>query len=170
MDLVLEAIAGSELLRGSAALDVVGHGPESGRLRAMADALGLGEAAHFVGFEAQKDLAARMSRSQAFVFPSLREFGGAVVLEAMASGLPSIVVDYGGPGELVSDDSAIRLPMAGREALVPDLRRAMEALVKDHGRCRSMAEAATRRVREHFTWDTKAERIVAMYEQVLDRP
>lgn len=170
MDLVLEAMAGSELLRNSAALDVVGHGPEWGRLRALAGGLGLDGSVHFVGFEPQKDLAARMSRSQAFAFPSLREFGGAVVLEAMASGLPSIVVDYGGPGELVSDDCAIRLPMSGREVLVPDLRRAMEVLVRDHGRCLSMAEAATRRVREHFTWSTKAERIVGIYDRVLARP
>jgi glycosyltransferase involved in cell wall biosynthesis len=167
MDLVLEAMAGSELLRTSAGLDLVGQGPEGDRLRSLARELGLEDVVNFVGFEPQKALAARMLRSQAFAFPSLREFGGAVVLEAMASGLPAIVVDYGGPGELVSDDCAIRIPMAGREVLVPELRRSMEALVLDHDRCRSMSEAAVRRVREEFTWSTKAERIVAMYQQII---
>ena len=80
--------------------------------------LGLGSIVTFTGFIEHARVQDHFRQAQAFVFPSLREFGGAVVLEAMASGLPPIVVDYGGPGELVSDECGIRLPMAPREELV----------------------------------------------------
>ena len=105
------------------------------------------------------------------MFPSLREFGGGAVLEALAKALPSIVVDYGGPAELVTPDCGELLPMRPRAepSRIASLRQSMEGLAADPARCRAMGAAACRRVREHFTWDVKAERIVEMYRQTLAR-
>ena len=88
--------------------------------------MGLQDCVKFRGQVPQAELAAEMRGSQAFVFPSLREFGGGVILEAMACALPCLIVDYGGPGELVSDETGVKLPMRPREELVESLRIAME--------------------------------------------
>ena len=159
-------MASSPALR-ACTLKVVGGGPERAHLEGMADRLGLGQNVDFAGPVGQRELAAEMRRSQAFVFPSLREFGGAVVLEAMANGLPPIVVDYGGPAELVNAHSGILLPLLPRTELIPRLRQAMEELVTNPIRCRLLGENAARQVRDNFLWDVKAARLMDIYQQLL---
>jgi glycosyltransferase involved in cell wall biosynthesis len=166
VDLILEAMSGSDALR-ACELRVVGDGPERARLEELARQYGLENSVSFAGFVDQREIAREFAAAQAFAFPSLREFGGGVVLEALASGLPAVVVDYGGPGELVTPECGILLSMKPRAELVPQLRRAMEELAGDPERCRALGAAACRRVREEFTWQAKAERIVGMYRQVL---
>jgi glycosyltransferase involved in cell wall biosynthesis len=121
----------------------------------------------FLGNVPQTRVREEFGRSQAFVFPSLREFGGGVVLEALGSGLPAIVVDYGGPGELATPECGVLLPMRPRAELVPLLQAAMEELAGDAARCRRLSQEACRRIREEFTWSTKAGRLVEMYRQIL---
>jgi glycosyltransferase involved in cell wall biosynthesis len=108
-----------------------------------------------------------MRNAQAFVFPSLREFGGGVVLEAMACGLPSIIVDYGGPAELVDTTSGIKIPLQAREPLIEQLQHAMETLVADHDRCQRLSAAATNTVRRLHTWTAKAATIRTMYDALI---
>ena len=96
-----------------------------------------------------------MRRSQVFVFPSLREFGGGVILEAMACGLPCLIVDYGGPGELVSAATGVKLPMRPREELVQSLQRAMERLAADPAACRAMGSAAVAGAAAANTWPSR---------------
>jgi len=166
LPLTLEAMAGSQALR-ECELHVVGDGP----LRPWAEQFirdnGLSNCVQLAGWVKQDELSNRMRQSQAFVFPSLREFGGGVVLEAMASALPPVVVDYGGPGELVSPDCGIALPLQPRERLVADLRAAMERLAGDPDECLRLAAAAVQRIRGEFTWATKAAKIVEFYRATL---
>jgi len=165
IDLTLEAMRGASL--GDAEFLVIGDGPERGRLEALAKDFGLADRVRFAGWLPQKELAAELGRSQAFVFPSLREFGGGVVLEAMACALPCLVVDYGGPGELVSEATGVRVPMRPREELIESLRAAMERLAADPADCWRMGAAAAAEVRREYTWDAKAARVTDIYRAVL---
>jgi glycosyltransferase involved in cell wall biosynthesis len=165
-DLIVEAMAGSEALR-RCNLVVVGDGPEHALLTEQVRRHGLQGNVRITGWVQQANLANELGAAQAFVFPSLREFGGGVILEALAKGLPSVVVDYGGPAELVTSECGELLPMRPRAELIASLRQAMEKLAAEPARCRSMGAAACRRVRQHFTWDVKAERIARMYRDTL---
>jgi glycosyltransferase involved in cell wall biosynthesis len=165
-DIVVEAMAGSAALR-ACRLVVVGDGPERANLERAASAAKLNVS--FTGWLDQADVGRAMAAAQAFVFPSLREFGGAVALEAMASGLVPVVVDYGGPAELVGA-AGIRLPMRPRGELVVELRAALERLVAEPDLCRQLAGAALARVRSEFTWEAKAARLVEIYHDLVSRP
>jgi glycosyltransferase involved in cell wall biosynthesis len=165
-DLIVEAMAASPALR-RCKLVIVGDGPARADLEAQARHHGLESNVRIAGWVDQPELAKQLGSAQAFVFPSLREFGGGVVLEALANGLPSVVVDYGGPAELVTPDCGMLLPMRPRGELVESVRGAMEALAGDPELCRAMGAAACRRVRDEFTWDVKAGRIVNMYRDTL---
>lgn len=164
-DMVLEALAASPLL-STCQLTIVGDGPQRQTLEAMTQKLGLSAQVSFTGWMEQSELSSQLRISQAFVFPSLREFGGGVVLEAMASGLPSIIVNYGGPAELIDETNGIPLPLTGRSELVNNLISAMESLAVDDNKCSRMAQAAVNTVRERFTWDRKAETITRWYEEL----
>ena len=78
---------------------VIGDGPYRERLEASLR----GEDAWFLGFRHGEELARLYSSSDMFVFPSVTDTLGQVVMEAQISGLPAIVTDEGGPCEIVED-------------------------------------------------------------------
>src|SRR5262249_24943491 len=109
-DMLIEAAA--PLIRaGQVDLDLVGAGPGMSALQSRAERERLAGGISFAGWVSHGDLQRRLLRSSVLGFPSIREFGGGVVLEAMALGLVPIVMDYGGPGELVSPATGFALPM-----------------------------------------------------------
>jgi glycosyltransferase involved in cell wall biosynthesis len=166
LGLTLEAIRRSPALR-QCELSVIGDGPDRAAHERFVAEHGLHDCVRILGQQPQPALAAEMRRSQAFVFPSLREFGGGVILEAMACALPCLIVDYGGPGELVSEATGVKLPMRPREELIERLRTAMERMAADPDGCRRLGEAAAAEVRREHTWDARAAKVVGIYRNVL---
>src|SRR5207302_3419988 len=79
----------------STAFVFVGDGPYLKDLRQL-----LPDAA-FTGYLAGLDLARAYASSDVFLFPSTTDTFGNVILEALASGVPCVVSDQGGPKDLV---------------------------------------------------------------------
>ncbi|MGH0032969.1 MAG: glycosyltransferase family 4 protein [Myxococcota bacterium] len=169
-DMLIEAAA--PLVReGSVAIDVLGDGPEMARLRAQAEQAGAAGGVHFHGWVPHTEVQERMVRGDVFAFPSIREFGGAVVLEAMALGLVPVVVAYGGPAELVTDATGHAIPIRPRGQIVAGLRTTLEGIVADPSGLRARGRRARQRVLDLFTWQAKARQCLEVYRWVLgDRP
>lgn len=164
-DMLIEAA--SDLARaGQIEVDVFGDGPEMDRLKGMVSERSLGERIRLRGWVKHEDLQAELKRSHLFTFPSIREFGGGVVLEAMACGLVPMVVGYGGPNELVTDRTGYRIPIGTREAIVSGFRQMLERAVGEVDRLGVMSEACVERVHRHFTWDAKARQTLEVYRWV----
>jgi len=166
VDLVLDAMRNSSRLR-DCQLRIVGDGPERPRLEAMVREYDLSGSVVFLGWLEQSEIAKELSAAQAFVFPSVKDFGGGALFEGMSAALPSIVVDYGGPGDLVTPETGIRLPLRPRAEMTADLRAAMERMCGDLALCRRQGRAAVRVIREQHTWEVKAERLVEIYHALL---
>jgi len=168
VDMLLEAAA--ELARaGKVRIDLIGDGPEGPALKALTEREGIRGAVAFPGWVEHRDLTARLRECQVLGFPSVREFGGGVVLEAMALRLVPIVLDYGGPGELVSPSTGFALPIGSREEVVRQLRATLEGLVARPSVLGPMGERARERVLRNFTWPVKAAQVVEVYRWVLGR-
>jgi glycogen synthase len=105
-DMAIRAAAPA-LRQGRLQLTVVGDGPERPALEALAAREGVAEKVHFVGRTAPAEVHRYFAASDLLLFPSVREFGGGVVLEALTCGVVPLVVDYGGPGELVTETTGI---------------------------------------------------------------
>jgi glycosyltransferase involved in cell wall biosynthesis len=99
-------------------------------------------------------------------FPSIREFGGGVVLEAMACGVVPVVVDYAGPGELVTEGSGVRIALGSREEIVAALGKVLEELAQSPERIETLSAGALARARRQFTWDAKARQVLEIYQWV----
>jgi glycosyltransferase involved in cell wall biosynthesis/predicted metal-dependent phosphoesterase TrpH len=77
---------------------LAGGGPEEGELRRR-----LGDAATFLGWLGGEDLAVAYASADVFLFCSVTDTYGQVILEAGASGLPVIAIAEGGPAALVEN-------------------------------------------------------------------
>ena len=150
-------------------LEIIGDGQMRAPLEEQAARLGATDAVTFHGWLDHRDVQGVMAGCDAMVLPSIREFGGGVVLEAMALGVPPIVIDYAGPGELVEPEWGIPVPLGSREAIVASLRAVFEGLVRDPAPLAAMGRAARARVDAAFTWDRKAARILEIYDWAAGR-
>ena len=107
-----------------------------------------------------------LKESHLFTFPSIREFGGGVVLEAMAVALPPLVVDYAGPGELVTDETGFKVPIGTRDEVIAGVRSQVGAILGNPALLTARAGAARTRIQEMFSWQAKAEQIDAIYQRL----
>lgn len=172
-DMLLEAA--SPLLRdGRLRLDMVGDGPMLPGLKAQAEALGVSDAVTFHGWMEHGAVQDVLAGSDLMAFPSIREFGGGVVLEAMALGVPSLIVDYAGPAELLTEGTGWKVPLGGRATIVAGFRAELERLEQDRPALAKAGRAGLGRVASRFTWDRKADQISEVYKWILgernDRP
>lgn len=147
---------------------IVGDGSERTDLESSVEKNNLTDIVHFTGWVEQDDTLAFYSQADVFCFPSVREFGGAVVLEAMANGLPCIVVDHGGIGEYVTAETGFKIEPHSRQHVVNALVEHLSQLIEDDQLRSSMSSAATKHV-QNFTWDAKAKDVIAIYQKVLKK-
>lgn len=166
-DMLIEA-AEPFLRDGTMVLDILGDGPLMPALQAMLADKGLAQSVTLHGWIDHKDVQELLSQSQLLTFPSVREFGGGVVLEAMALGVVPVIADYAGPGELVTEGTGIKVPMGDRAQVITGFRAALAGLIAAPETIPALAAAALKRVEDHFTWDQKARQIGAVYDWVLN--
>ncbi len=172
LDLLLEAFAQLRRRRVTdrpLRLEVWGHGVAQPRYEELARRLGVAPLTRFRGWLSKADSAARLRRAAALVLPSLWECGGAVVLEAMASGVPVIAAAWGGPAEYLDERCGILVPPHDRDALVGGLVDGMERLIREPALRARMGAAGRRKVLQRYAWDAKVERMLALYQETLRR-
>lgn len=152
--------------RDNIRLKLVGRGPEKQRLKDLAFETGYHQQIDFVDWVPQSDLNKIYQRSHIFLFPS-HEGAGMVVPEAMAFGLPVICFDNAGPGELISDDSGVRIPYTSYPKSVTAIGNALEALHGNANLREQMAHAAKRHAQINLSWKAKGNAIQNVYESIL---
>lgn len=159
----IRAFAGSDVLKAHG-LDIIGDGPEKARLEAIVAEAGAGDRIRFLGRRTQAEVAEAMRAADCFVFPSIRELGAGVVIEAMAAGMLCMVTDYGAPGDLAAGGRGIRVALQPMEGLVRDYRAAMERTVAEPAAMAEMAAAGKAHADTHFTWEAKVRNTLAVYD------
>lgn len=165
-DMLIQAAA--DLIRsGRMTLDIIGDGPMLDHLTEQANALECKEGLTFHKWIPHGQVQSILSRSHILSFPSIREFGGGVVLEAMALGVVPVVVDYAGPGELVTRDTGFKVRCGSRDEIIAGFRTTLTELAENPARLGPLAENAKRLVQSHFLWSRKAEKVRHVYDRAL---
>lgn len=149
-------------------LDILGEGAERENCQALIASLGLADRVTLHGWRSKADVACFYQEADVFVFPSYREPGGSVVMEAMGFSLPLIVVDRGGPGSNTTDACAIKLPVTTPEALAHDIAGAIRRLVTDRELRLKMGAAAHGHVGMTGLWSAKLDRVDAIYAEIMN--
>ncbi|CAD5981889.1 D-inositol 3-phosphate glycosyltransferase [Planktothrix tepida] len=165
-DILIDAIAQLEnSIQQKVHLTIVGDGSERTALEASVKQLNLQELVTFTGWVKQEQTLEFYQNSDLFCFPSIREFGGAVVLEAMACGLPCIVVNNGGIGEYVTETTGFKIEPISRDFIRDELTQKIQTLVENEPLWQSMSAQSIQRAKD-FLWTTKAQKIVNIYQQL----
>jgi len=168
-DIVIESMSKLEhFIQDKIVLTIVGDGSEKTKLENLVQKLGLSERVKFTGRIPQQETLNYYSQADIFCFPSIREFGGAVVLEAMACGLPCVVANNGGIGEYVTEETGFKIEPLSREYLTQELTDKIKILVEDDKLREDMSAKAVERARE-FLWENKAVNIVNIYEEMISK-
>lgn len=162
VDMLLEATARA-LQDKDLELHIVGDGPMRCKLEAQAASLKLGERVVFHGFVSQKHCAKLLLDCDALVLPSLYECGGAVVLEAMAMGLPVIATKWGGPADYLDETTGILIEPMERGRFIDDLAVAIVKLAGSRELAHQLGESGRARVAIEFDWEKKIDRILSIY-------
>ena len=166
-DMLIEAAA-PLVKAGRIALNLVGDGPQMEELKQLVDRLGVADGVKLSGWVDHRQVQQYLVDADLFGFPSIREFGGAVVLEAMALGVVPIIVDYGGPAELVTAKTGYLLELGTRAQIVARLQQTLTHLADNPAEIDAKRGPAERRARELFTWENKARQVLDVYRWVLD--
>jgi glycosyltransferase involved in cell wall biosynthesis len=156
---------------------VIGDGPEAEALKAQArkaEILAqvpyeLGKV-HFAGWKPQFEVAAVLAEQDCLVLPTLCECGGAVILEAMATELPVIATDWGGPADYVTAASGILICPETEEVFVSGLAEAMQRISSDAELRQKMGKSGRLEVERHYCWNSKINVIVKIYGEAIGRP
>ena len=111
-DMLLDVFAEVKKQTPSAELWIIGEGPERPRLQRQAEALGICGAVTFHGWAAPEECPRLLSQCDVFLYPSVFDCGGAVVLEAMSLGLTVVAVNWGGPGDYLASGGGVLVESA----------------------------------------------------------
>ena len=139
-DLVIRALAVYRRRFGPCVLWIIGDGPERECLVQLSRQLGVEDAVIFLGTVDHQALKGAFQACQAFVFPTLQDFTGRVVVEALSAGAPVVaspmtgavgtIVHDGVNGIVVDPRDASALAEAMHRAADPDTSRALREGVR----------------------------------------
>jgi glycosyltransferase involved in cell wall biosynthesis len=165
-DILIEAAA-DLLASGRATLTIVGDGPQRAELERFVRTHDVSHAVEFRGWVKHEHVGPIVADADVFAFPSIREFGGAVAIEAMAAGVPPMVVSYGGLAETVTEEVGFPVPIGRRDQLVARFRDRLSELLTDPESSNRKGAAGLERIEHFFTWDAKASQVMKIYQEVL---
>jgi 1,2-diacylglycerol 3-alpha-glucosyltransferase len=145
-------------------LVLVGSGPEEDTLRILAVDLGINDKVVFTGRIPPDQIAGAYKSADIFVFPSVTETQGLVLVEAMAAGLPVIAKAAFGSLSMVEDGKTGYLCRGDEE----EFARKTLAVLNDPALMKSMSEAAFNRAQE-LAADKMALRLEGAYKGLVNR-
>jgi glycosyltransferase involved in cell wall biosynthesis len=151
--LAIRALSDARDLGVDAKLTIIGDGPARSDLQTLARRLGVSDHVVWRGKLSRAELLAVYPRHHAFLFPSLHEAGGTVILEAWAYGLPVICLSLGGPGRMVNSSCGRVISVAnrGEDACAKMLASEIVALSENEDLWLALSRGAVARARE-FSW------------------
>jgi len=146
---------------------IVGDGEQKSRLVELAGELVDKDIIQFLGWLPQEQVKKVLMKSDVLVLPSVRECGGAVVLEAMSMKKPVIAVDWGGPADYIDNESGILIEPTNENELIQGLAKAMNKLGRDGGLRKRLGNNAYSRIIESYNWHKKIDQILNIYRSIV---
>jgi glycosyltransferase involved in cell wall biosynthesis len=147
-------------------LIVAGDGSDLSRCKRLAAELQVRHPVEFRGKVDWKEMPSLFAEGDVFLFTSLRESFGSVVLEAMSHGLPLLTLDTGGAGTFCPSEAAIKVPPLSLGETVKRFASAI-ATLHDSEELRMDMSLAARRFAALHTWECRVCSMTKRYASLL---
>lgn len=133
---------------------------------ARARELGIQDRVTFLGQVAFEDIPAVLSQSDLMIFTSIRDSFPQVALEALAKGLPVVLLGHHG-AELLPQSAVISIPVSSPVETVSNLAKAVVRVLTDSALREKMSHAAVEEIRRSHLWSHRVEMVNTVYESIL---
>lgn len=148
-------------------LRILGEGPRGKPWRKLASRLGVADRIAWLGWLPREEAIQLYTWADVFVFTSLRDTMGTVVLEALGMALPVICLDHQGVHDVVTPECGIKIPVTNPREVVERLATAIVSLAGDRATWQRLSAGALLRAAD-YDWCRKGETMAAFYRRVLE--
>lgn len=145
---------------------VIGDGPESARLEALRDRLGL-EEVEFVGKKSSEEVYQALRGADIYFSTTMKEGGTWAFFEAIANHLPIVCLKVNGPDMIVGDECGIKIQPDGHANARDGLARGLVDLAESPSLRADLASKALAHVEANFTWERVSKTIDTCYKDLL---
>lgn len=148
-------------------LHMAGDGPLRSVIEASIRKYGLENRAKLLGEIPHADMLDTYRRGRVFLFTSLQDTSGNVVLEAMARSLPVVALNHQGVAEMVPFRSGLLVDIATPEQVVAGMASAIQRLVESSELASKLGKGARSHVELHHVWDRKGDLLQTLYSEIV---
>lgn len=163
VDIAIDAI---NACKSNVKLTILGDGPLKNELMRYATKMAPNKV-FFAGMVPHEKTNQYYDEADIFILPSIRECGGAVVLEAMSRGLPAIATAWGGPADYITTETGFLIEPKSKVYMVEQFTLAIDRLAQQPKLRYEIGQAAINRVKQYFMWDKKIQNMLQVYQQAI---
>ena len=145
-------------------LVLCGDGSERAFYEKLCSENKLNDNVSFLGKLSQNELMEVYKNANVFVFPSLRETTGTVIVEAMAHAVPVIAINQGGAKFVITDETGYLIDGNTKEAYINNFAKTMINCIQNFEQTKEMGNHAYERIKACYTWEKKIEDILNVYQ------
>jgi len=155
MDLGLRAVAKMRANGITVRITMIGQGPAHADWRSLVAQLKIGYCVNWIPWMKQQDLLDAYQTFDLLLFPSMHDSSGNVALEAMASGLPVVCLDLGGPAQIVNNHCGRIVSVKGLNAdqVIDGLATSLTEIAKSPDLAKQLRTGALARA-STFSWQS----------------
>jgi glycosyltransferase involved in cell wall biosynthesis len=145
------------LRRDLAHFTLVGDGPERSRLEQLVKSLEIEKAVTFCGWLKYAEVLKTLRTADVVVLPAIREGGGGVVFEGLACGTVPVILDWGGPGDIVHPEVGYKVAPTNEDDVVAQMTTILTDLAANRELLIRLRQQGMSYARECLTWEAKAQ-------------
>jgi len=143
-------------------LRILGSGPLENKLKKLAIKLNVNCQCEWMGWIPFEEVRVHYNWTDIFVFTSLRDTSGGVVLEALSYGVPVVCFDHQGVGDIVNQECGIKIPLSNPKNVIENLKKVLSDFASQRDRLQELSKGAKKRARE-FDWQLHGKEISKLF-------
>jgi len=147
-------------------LQILGRGPLEKRWRRIARNLDVDRHCQWLGWLDHDEALVRFRWADVFVFSSLRDTSGTVMLESLAAGTPVVCFNHQGAGEIVTAQCGLKLAVTKPSEAIRLLAETLTRCHDHREELQQLSRGALERA-EYYAWNRQGQRMAAIYREIL---